>query len=91
MPKGHNSSDETVETSQLWAQSNEYCPEGTIPIRRTTEKDVLRASSLKRFGRKIPRGVRHDTTSVGHEVSTVFNIFIMHINVIFQQKKVIYN
>ena len=72
-----------METIQLWAQSNEVCPEGTIPIRRTTENDVLRASSLKRFGRKIVRGVRHDTTSGGHEVRTNLNIFTMHINVIF--------
>ncbi|GKA31773.1 ATP-dependent RNA helicase [Tanacetum coccineum] len=66
--KGHNSSDEIYETIQLWAQSNELCPEGTIPIRRTTEKDVLRGSSLRRFGRKI-RGVRRDTSSGGHEAS----------------------
>ncbi|KVI06290.1 protein of unknown function DUF239 [Cynara cardunculus var. scolymus] len=71
-PNGHNSSDETIETFQLWAQSNEFCPEGTIPIRRTTEKDVLRASSLQRFGRKIRGRVRHDTTSGGHEHAVAF-------------------
>lgn len=70
-PKGHNSSDETFEIIQKWAESNEFCPDGTIPIRRTTEKDILRASSLKTFGRKI-RGVRHDTMNGGHEVSLVF-------------------
>ncbi|GJY44388.1 ATP-dependent RNA helicase, partial [Tanacetum coccineum] len=46
-PKGHNSSDEIYETIQLWAQSNELCPKGTIPIRRTTEKIVIRESSLR--------------------------------------------
>lgn len=64
--------DETIETFQLWTQSNESCPEGTIPIRRTTEADVLRATSLKRFGRKIIKPVRRDTSSGGHEVSTTY-------------------
>ncbi|KAJ0785481.1 putative neprosin [Helianthus annuus] len=69
-PKGHNSSDETI---QLWAESKEFCPKGTIPIRRTTENDVLRASSLRRFGRKRKiRGVRHDTMSGGHEHAVAF-------------------
>ncbi|KAJ9568374.1 hypothetical protein OSB04_004340 [Centaurea solstitialis] len=64
MPNGHNSSDESTETFQLWAESSTgFCPQGSVPIRRTTEKDVLRASSLRRFGRKIRGGVRHDTMS----------------------------
>ncbi|XP_020579032.1 uncharacterized protein LOC110023789 [Phalaenopsis equestris] len=36
---------------QLWHQ-NGRCPKGTIPIRRTKGEDVLRATSVKRFGRK---------------------------------------
>ncbi|XP_023758567.1 uncharacterized protein LOC111907008 [Lactuca sativa] len=64
--------DETIETFQLWTQSNESCPEGTIPIRRTTEADVLRATSLKRFGRKIIKPVRRDTSSGGHEHAVAF-------------------
>ncbi|XP_071902561.1 protein neprosin-like [Coffea arabica] len=37
---------------QLWTDSGESCPDGTVPIRRTTMKDVLRAGSLHKFGRK---------------------------------------
>ncbi|CDP16942.1 unnamed protein product [Coffea canephora] len=37
---------------QLWTDSGELCPDGTVPIRRTTMKDVLRAGSLHKFGRK---------------------------------------
>ncbi|KAF5758595.1 putative neprosin [Helianthus annuus] len=66
-PKGHNSSDENIDTFQLWD-----CPKGTVPIRRTTEDDVLRASSLKRFGRKVIRRVRRDTASGGHEHAVAF-------------------
>ncbi|KAL5198079.1 hypothetical protein ABZP36_001591 [Zizania latifolia] len=40
---------------QLWHQKGR-CPEGTVPIRRTKMDDLLRASSLHRYGRK-----RHTT------------------------------
>ncbi|XP_054811313.1 uncharacterized protein LOC129312663 [Prosopis cineraria] len=37
--------------SQLW-QNSGNCPKGTIPIRRTKEDDVMRASSIEQFGKK---------------------------------------
>ncbi|KAK9068801.1 hypothetical protein SSX86_012917 [Deinandra increscens subsp. villosa] len=37
--------------TQLW-HSNGKCPKGTIPIRRTKKEDILRASSVKRYGKK---------------------------------------
>ncbi|KAJ1256125.1 hypothetical protein BS78_K081100 [Paspalum vaginatum] len=53
---------------QAWHATGEACPEGTVPIRRTTEKDLLRANSLRRYGRKpVRRGVRRDSTSSCHE------------------------
>ncbi|XP_068637204.1 protein neprosin-like [Aristolochia californica] len=42
--------------TQLW-HLNGRCPEGTIPIRRTRRADILRASSVKRYGRKKHRTV----------------------------------
>ncbi|GMH10268.1 hypothetical protein Nepgr_012109 [Nepenthes gracilis] len=42
--------------TQLW-HLNGKCPEGTIPIRRTKKNDILRASSVKRYGRKKHRSV----------------------------------
>ncbi|KAJ8623079.1 hypothetical protein MRB53_031608 [Persea americana] len=70
-PKGHDPVGSEIESFQLWRISGESCPEGTIPIRRTTEKDVLRASSIRMFGRKrrrpAVRAVRRDSTSSGHE------------------------
>ncbi|CAK9138585.1 unnamed protein product [Ilex paraguariensis] len=71
-PKGLDSTNEMTESFQLWRDSGESCPEGTIPIRRTTENDVLRASSIRRYGRKIRRGVRHDTMSSDHEHAVAF-------------------
>ncbi|XP_077221096.1 protein neprosin-like [Tasmannia lanceolata] len=65
-PKGNDSTDSTADSYQLWRISGESCPEGTIPIRRTTENDFLRASSIGRFGRKT-RAIRRDSTSSGHE------------------------
>ncbi|XP_009619354.1 protein neprosin [Nicotiana tabacum] len=66
-PKGHNSNSMEFENFQLWSLSGETCPEGTIPVRRTKEQDILRASSIRRFGRKIRRPIRRDTTNNGHE------------------------
>ncbi|XP_066366956.1 protein neprosin-like [Miscanthus floridulus] len=60
---------------QVWRRSGESCPEGTVPVRRTTEDDVLRASSsATRFGMKARGGggfgsgsARRDSTGSGHE------------------------
>ncbi|XP_012571719.1 protein neprosin-like [Cicer arietinum] len=71
-PKGYYKNGENVsESFQLWTNSGETCPKGTIPIRRTTEEDILRASSIQRFGRK-PRPVRRDSTSSDHEHAIIF-------------------
>ncbi|KAG0538020.1 hypothetical protein BDA96_03G199800 [Sorghum bicolor] len=62
------SNDTTADAGvQLWASSGEACPEGSVPIRRVTEKDVLRASSVRRFGRAPAGRVRRDSVSGGHE------------------------
>ncbi|KAK4741424.1 hypothetical protein SAY87_025012 [Trapa incisa] len=68
-PKGHGHRPKMMmEDFQMWSSSGESCPEGTIPIRRTTEQDMLRATSVGRFGRKVAtRNVRRDTSSSGHE------------------------
>lgn len=66
-PGGRNPTGSMSETFQLWSLSGETCPGGTIPIRRTNEEDMLRASSLRRFGRKIRR-VRRDSSGNDHEV-----------------------
>ncbi|CAL4980668.1 unnamed protein product [Urochloa decumbens] len=39
--------------TQTWHQNGE-CPEDTIPIRRTKEEDVMRASSVRMYGKKMP-------------------------------------
>lgn len=68
-PKHNDSIDSSTEVIQAWMNTSESCPEGTIPIRKTTEQDVLRASSVRRFGRKIRR---RDTTSGDHEHAVAF-------------------
>ncbi|KAL0921424.1 hypothetical protein M5K25_008493 [Dendrobium thyrsiflorum] len=55
------------ESFQLWRNTGELCPEETIPIRRTTEEDLLRASSVLKFGRKTVSRFRRDSESSGHE------------------------
>ncbi|KAL6524503.1 hypothetical protein OROHE_016174 [Orobanche hederae] len=73
-PKRNNSDDETtVGIFQSWTNAGgSSCPEGTIPIRRTSERDILRANSIRQFGKKITRGVRRDTMSSDHEHAVAF-------------------
>ncbi|KAL4320128.1 hypothetical protein GQ457_18G022090 [Hibiscus cannabinus] len=67
-PNGHNTKTTmAAEDFQMWRMSGETCPEGTIPIRRTTEQDMLRANSVTSFGKKPAQVVRRDTTSNDHE------------------------
>ncbi|KAK7283214.1 hypothetical protein RIF29_12593 [Crotalaria pallida] len=53
--------------SQIWQRSGS-CPEGTIPIRRVRKKDLLRASSIERFGMKPPEPFKNsaNTTTNDH-------------------------
>ncbi|XP_074571947.1 protein neprosin-like [Curcuma longa] len=55
---------------QLWSSGGETCPEGTVPIRRTREEDILRASSARSFGRKPPApaaSTERDAVGGSHE------------------------
>ena len=65
------SSNSKPEITQLW-HLNGRCPGGTIPIRRTKEEDLLRASSAANYGRKK----RHTTLNYDegdlHEVQLNF-------------------
>ena len=60
---------------QMWHTNGTRCPKGTVPIRRSTVHDVLRAKSLFDFGkkqRKFDLHRRSDAPDVvsgnGHEV-----------------------
>nr|XP_029121183.1 uncharacterized protein LOC105046495 [Elaeis guineensis] len=63
---------ETKSIPQLWHQ-NGMCPEDTIPIRRTKKEDVLRATSVERYGKKRHRPIPNPTSvhptwsNTGHE------------------------
>lgn len=65
---------------QTWHQNGTRCPKGTVPIRRSSVHDVLRAKSLYHFGKKQRRMApdrRADAPDVvsgnGHEVR--FHLF----------------
>ncbi|CAK9317383.1 unnamed protein product [Citrullus colocynthis] len=49
---------------QVWQKSGS-CPEGTIPIRRVREQDLLRTNSLNHFGKKFP----YANSKLGPEIS----------------------
>ncbi|KAK8933413.1 hypothetical protein KSP39_PZI015604 [Platanthera zijinensis] len=66
-PRGHRHTNSMEESFQPWRYTGESCPEETIPIRRTREEDLLRASFVQRFGRKTLSRFRRDSQSGGHE------------------------
>ncbi|KAB2630097.1 hypothetical protein D8674_007616 [Pyrus ussuriensis x Pyrus communis] len=66
-PKGRNPPRVAAETYQLWSMSGNVCPEGTVAIRRTREEDMMRASCVERYGRKLTGQVRRETSNNGHE------------------------
>ncbi|KAL3523388.1 hypothetical protein ACH5RR_016222 [Cinchona calisaya] len=41
-----------VRAWQIWHENGQRCPKGTVPVRRTSTNDVLRAKSLYDFGKK---------------------------------------
>ncbi|KAJ1409324.1 hypothetical protein SESBI_22835 [Sesbania bispinosa] len=74
--EGGNVKEENIgEAWQMWHRNGTRCPTGTVPIRRSTVDDVLRAKSLYDFGKKPPRipliSRRNDSPDVlsdnGHE------------------------
>ncbi|KAL3646917.1 hypothetical protein CASFOL_009461 [Castilleja foliolosa] len=72
IPNGPTSHNNTInENFQVWRMSGESCPEDTVPIRRITEEDVLRASSVRTFGRK-PHHVRKESIGDNHEHAIVY-------------------
>ena len=68
------SSNSEPEFTQPW-HLNGRCPEGTIPIRRTKEEDLLSAGSLANFGRKKYHTNPHTQSNIDpniHEVQLNF-------------------
>lgn len=61
---------------QMWHRNGTGCPKGTVPIRRSTVEDVLRAKSLFHFGKKHKQPSTLDAPDVvsanGHEVPLSF-------------------
>ncbi|KAK1312374.1 hypothetical protein QJS10_CPA07g00937 [Acorus calamus] len=67
-PKGVEVETNVKKIHQPW-HLNGRCPEGTIPIHRTRKSDLMRAISLKNFGKKYPEGIRHPEIVDGDHVS----------------------
>lgn len=55
---------------QMWHTNGTRCPRGTVPIRRTTVSDILRAKSLFDYGKKSQRRTNAPDVASGngHEV-----------------------
>ncbi|GFQ02301.1 hypothetical protein PHJA_002374100 [Phtheirospermum japonicum] len=56
--------------SQLWHVKGK-CPVGTIPIRRTRKDDLLRATSIKKYGTKNKKSIARPTSADAPEPDIV--------------------
>lgn len=75
---------------QTWRVNGTRCPKGTVPVRRTTVKDVLRSKSLFDFGKKkrpILLDRKIDAPDVvsgnGHEVLLFSSLFFSYCSSFF--------
>ncbi|URD97877.1 carboxyl-terminal [Musa troglodytarum] len=62
-PEGRKAKSMAGGTTQLWRASGETCPQGTVPIRRTTEEEALR---VRKHERKLVEGAGESPNS-NHE------------------------
>lgn len=77
---------------QLGSFYDESCPNGTIPIRRVTEQDMLRAYSINSFGTKLQNQVPHDVCNhiisiIFHSISFFFNFHVFYLFMVHKDSK----
>ncbi|KAK1290147.1 hypothetical protein QJS10_CPB18g00866 [Acorus calamus] len=53
-----------------WQKSGSCCPEGTVPIRRISRDDILRANSIESFGKKDVLGEDDSVETAGLKPAT---------------------
>jgi len=73
---------------QTWQKSGS-CPKGTIPIRRILKEDLLRASSLGRFGQKPPASLNF--SNADSEFIPVNRSVYISINACLVKTRIIYD
>lgn len=72
--------------TQLWT-INGKCPKNSIAMRRTTKEDILRAKSIKNYGKKDPNSIpQHkprnsssNPTDGAHEVHIKYLLSILYL------------
>ncbi|PWA94408.1 hypothetical protein CTI12_AA062420 [Artemisia annua] len=65
LPKGYDNTRAESEIKQIWNSNGESCPNGTIPIRRTSASEILKSISISEF---VKRARTKDIPpSNGHE------------------------
>ncbi|CAL5017444.1 unnamed protein product [Urochloa decumbens] len=71
-PSGMYDESNIASIAQTWHENGE-CPEDTIPIRRTREEDVMRASSVRMYGKKlISMDDPLNDVTTGHEYGVAY-------------------
>ncbi|KAI3816780.1 hypothetical protein L1987_16484 [Smallanthus sonchifolius] len=66
LPKGHDNRIIRSEMKQLWSSNGDSCPNGAIPIRRTSASDMLRSHSISKYGKKLT-SAKNNSSGQRHE------------------------
>nr|GEX51697.1 hypothetical protein CTI12_AA409030 [Tanacetum cinerariifolium] len=67
IPNEDKQAERASELKQVWNSNGESCPNGTIPIRRTTASDMLASNSISYFGKKIsPKSIGKHEHAIGY-------------------------
>lgn len=77
MPKGmmRNESETTYKSSPYMLE-NIQCPQGSVPIRRASRKDLIMAKQIKSLGFNHPTNTHAKTSEIdigGHHVRNIFD------------------
>ncbi|GJW73930.1 putative neprosin [Tanacetum coccineum] len=66
LPKEQDNGRNESQIKQLWSSNGESCPNGTIPVKRTSASNIFRSDSITKFGKRfsskdipIPDGHEH--------------------------------
>ncbi|CAN8255095.1 unnamed protein product [Cochlearia groenlandica] len=76
--------------TQLW-RTNGRCPKNSIPIRRTTREDILRAKSLESYGKKYPNGFSKSKQSKSTNINLTHEYSVLETRGRFRGGKAIIN
>ncbi|GJS55969.1 RNA-directed DNA polymerase, eukaryota [Tanacetum coccineum] len=82
LPKGYDNTRVESEFKQIWSSNGESCPNGAIPIRRTSASEISRSISISEFAKRtrtkdIPPSSGHTAPNVTGNDYSISQILVI--------------